>query len=117
MLVKFKAFWNWRYTCILFLILACLLGCWNCLRANKRSYDYTSTSQQIKSSQELTERAGTENKSAREAVSAAQSRNAEAAAINERVTKQLNDCSELINDIRADNKRAKQLLDEIIGDH
>ena len=104
-----------RNVCILFFIFVCLWGCYNYFRATKNREDYNSINQQIEHSQELTGCARAENKSAREAISAAKDRADEATTINQQVTKQLDNCSELLSEIRADNRRAKQLLSEIIG--
>ena len=54
--------------------------------------------------------------SIRAAVESADERAAEAADINQRVTERLEGSQKLLDEIRADNQRAKQILDELIAD-
>ena len=73
--------------------------------------------QQIERAADLNGLAEQENQSAREAITRADERAAEAAGINQRVEKRLESSRQLIDEIRADNQRAKQILDELIADH
>lgn len=79
--------------------------------------DSASTTQQVERAADLNELARAENQSARAAVERADERAAEAADINQRVTEQLDGSKELLGQIRADNQRAKQILDELITGH
>ena len=76
--------------------------------------DSASAAQQIERAAELNGLAERENQSAREAVTRADQRAAEAADINQRVTERLEGSKELLGQIRADNQRAKHILDELI---
>ena len=90
-----------------------------CSRDNATSSagaDSASAAQQAQRITELNGLAERENQSAREAVTRADDRAAEAAGINQQVTERLADSKELIGQIRADNQRAKQILDELIAD-
>ena len=78
--------------------------------------DSASAAKQVTRITELNDLAERENQSAREAVTRADDRAAEAAGINQQVTERLADSKELIGQIRADNQRAKQILDELIAD-
>ena len=75
-----------------------------------------SATQQITRAAELNGLAERENQSARAAVERADERAAEAADINQRVTQRLEGSKELLGEIRADNQRAKLILDELIAD-
>ena len=83
-------------------------------RTTSAGADSASATQQAQRATELNELAERENQSAREAVTRADERAAEAAEINQRVTERLESSKELIGQIRADNQRAKQILDELI---
>ena len=78
--------------------------------------DSASATQQVERITDLNGLAERENQSAREAVTRADDRAAEAADLNQRVTEQLEESRQLVNEIQADNQRAKQLLDELIAD-
>ena len=83
-------------------------------RSTSTGADSTSAAQQAQRITELNELAGKENQSARAAVERADERAAEAGKINQRVTEQLEGSKELLGQIRADNQRAKLILDELI---
>ena len=78
--------------------------------------DSASATQQVERITDLNGLAERENQSAREAVSSADKRAERAADINQQVAERLADSKELIGQIRADNQRAKQILDELIAD-
>lgn len=69
---------------------------------------------QVKRAAELNELARAENKSAGAAVERAADDAQRAAEFNQRVQEQLADSKMLLSEIRADNQRAKQILDELI---
>ena len=89
-------------------------GCGRTDNAAGTGADGASTAQQVSRITELNELAERENQSARAAVSSADERAAEAADLNHRVTERFEVSKELLGQIRADNQRAKQLLDELI---
>ena len=76
--------------------------------------DSASAAQQAQRITELNDLARAENQSARDAVTRADQRAAEAADLNQRVTERLESSQELLGQIRADNQRAKLILDELI---
>ena len=78
--------------------------------------DSPSATQQIERAAELNGLAERENQSARDAVTRADERAAEAADINQRVTERLEGSRQLLDEIRTDNQRAKLILDELIAD-
>lgn len=92
-------------------------GCSRDSATSSTGADSPSATQQIERAAELNGLAERENQSARDAVTRADERAAEAADLNQRVTERLNDSKELLGQIRADNQRAKQILDELIADH
>ena len=92
-------------------------GCSRDSATSSTGADGASATQQIERATELNDLARAENRSARDAVGRADERAAEAAEINQRVAQRLNDSKELLGQIRADNQRAKQILDELIADH
>ena len=92
-------------------------GCSRDSATSSTGADGASATQQIERATELNDIARAENQSARDAVERADERAAEAAEINQRVAQRLNDSKELLGQIRADNQRAKQILDELIADH
>lgn len=83
-------------------------------RSASAGADSASAAQQVERAAELNELAERENQSAREAVERADERAERAGEINQRVTEQLKGSKELLGQIRADNQRAKQILDELI---
>lgn len=90
-----------------------------CSRDNATSSagaDSASAAQQAQRITELNGLAERENQSAREAVTRADERAAEAADINQRVTERLEGSRQLLDEIRTDNQRAKLILDELIAD-
>ena len=84
-------------------------------RSTGTGADSTSTAQQAQGITELNELARTENQSARAAVTRADERAERAGEINQRVTERLKGSKELLGQIRADNQRAKLILDELIA--
>ncbi|MEE0329463.1 MAG: hypothetical protein UDN34_10260 [Phascolarctobacterium succinatutens] len=101
--------------CILFLVFSLLCRYYDNRRDSAKAGDDISISEQINRSEELVDRAGEENRSAQHHVDNAQRRAEEAGAINKRAEIQLTECAELVESIRADNCRAKQLLEDIIS--
>lgn len=75
----------------------------------------TSTSQQAQRAAELNELARAENKFAGAAVERAADDAQRAAEFNQRAQEQLADSKKLLSEIRADNRRAKQIIDELIA--
>ena len=73
-----------------------------------------STTQQIKRAAELNQQAGTAVKSAARAVGRAEQHADRAEQLNQSAQEGIDDCQNLIEQIRADNRRAKQILDELI---
>lgn len=73
--------------------------------------------QQITRAEKLNQQAGAAVKSAAGAVERAEQRAESAAAANQAAQAGVNDCQKLIGELKADNRRAKQLLDELIGEH
>ena len=92
-------------------------GCSRDSATGSTGADSTSATQQVERAADLNERARAENQSAREAVERADQRAAEAADLNQRVTERLESSRQLIDEIRADNKKAKQIIDELIAGH
>ena len=84
-------------------------------RSTRAGTDSASAAQQAQRITELNDLARAENKSARDAAERADERAAEAGTINQRVTERLEGSKELLGQIRADNQRAKQVLDELIA--
>ena len=74
-----------------------------------------STVEQAARAAELNELARAENKSAGAAVDRADERAGEAAEINQRAQAELARSKELLEQVRADNQRAKQILGELIA--
>lgn len=73
--------------------------------------------QQVNRAAELNQQAGAAVKSAAGAVERAEQRAESAAAANQSAQTRVSDCQKLIGELKADNQRAKQLLDELIGEH
>lgn len=94
-----------------------LLYCQSGRSSSSKGADSASATQQAQRITDLNGLAERENQSAREAVTRADERAAEAAEINQRVTGRLESSRQLLDEIRADNQRAKQILDELIADH
>ena len=72
-------------------------------------------SEQVNRAAELNELARAENKSAGAAVERAADDAQRAAEFNQRAQEQLADSKKLLSEIRADNRRAKQIIDELIA--
>ena len=77
----------------------------------------TSTAQQAQRAASLNGLAGQENRRAGESIERADEHAERAAEHNRRAQAELGDCQRLTQQIRADNQRAKRLLDELIGEH
>lgn len=77
----------------------------------------TSTTQQIERAAELNQQAGAEVRTAAGAVERAEQHAERAAELNQSAQTRVSDCQKLIGELKADNRRAKQLLDELIGEH
>lgn len=76
-----------------------------------------STTQQVERAAELNQQAGAAVKSAAGAVERAEQYAERAAELNQSAQTRVSDCQKLIGELKADNRRAKQLLDELIGEH
>lgn len=70
--------------------------------------------QQVNRAAELNQQAGAAVKSAAGAVERAEQRAESAAAANQSAQAGVNDCQKLVDELRQDNRRAKQILDELI---
>ena len=73
--------------------------------------------QQVNRAAELNQQAGAAVKSAAGAVERAEQHAERAAELNQSAQTRVSDCQKLIGELKADNRRAKQLLDELIGEH
>ena len=73
--------------------------------------------QQVNRAAELNQQAGAAVKSAAGAVERAEQHAERAAEFNQSAQTRVSDCQKLIGELKADNRRAKQLLDELIGEH
>lgn len=71
--------------------------------------------QQVNRAAELNQQAGAAIKSAAGAVERAEQRAESAAAANQSAQAGVNDCKKLVDELRSDNQRAKQILDELIS--
>lgn len=74
----------------------------------------TSTTQQIERAAELNQQAGAAVKSAAGAVGRAEQHADRAEQLNQSAQAGAADCQKLVSDIQADNRRAKQIIDELI---
>lgn len=74
----------------------------------------TSTSQQAQRAAELNEQAGTEVRAAAGAVERAEQHAERAEQLNQSAQAGIDDCQKLVSELKADNRRAKQILDELI---
>ena len=70
--------------------------------------------QQVNRAAELNQQAGAAIKSAAGAVERAEQRAESAAAANQSAQTGVNDCQKLVDELRSDNQRAKQIIDELI---
>lgn len=77
----------------------------------------TSTTQQAQRAAEYNKQAGAAVKSAAGAVGRAEQHADRATELNQSAQTGVSDCQKLVSDIQADNRRAKQLVDELIGEH
>lgn len=76
-----------------------------------------STTQQVERVKELNRQAGAEIGTAGDAVGRAEQRAESAAAANQSAQARAADCKKLVDELRTDNQRAKQIIDELIGEH
>ncbi len=104
--------------------LLCVIGCVSsggCGRtdaeADTARGNCTSTTQQIERVKELNRQAGAEIGTAGDAVGRAEQHAERAAELNQSAQTRVGDCQKLVSELKADNRRAKQLLDELIGEH
>lgn len=79
--------------------------------------DSDGTTQQVERAEELNRQAGAEIGTAGDAVGRAEQHAERAAELNQSAQTRVSDCQKLIGELKADNRRAKQLLDELIGEH
>lgn len=77
----------------------------------------TSTTQQAQRAAEYNKQAGATVKSAAGAVGRAEQHADRTEQLNQSAQTRVSDCQKLVSDIQADNRRAKQLVDELIGEH
>ena len=76
-----------------------------------------STTQQVERAKELNRQAGAEIGTAGDAVGRAEQQVERAAELNQSAQTGVSDCKKFVGELKADNRRAKQLLDELIGEH
>lgn len=76
-----------------------------------------STTQQVERVKELNRQAGAEIGTAGDAVGRAEQHAERAAELNQSAQTRVGDCQKLVSELKADNRRAKQLLDELVGEH
>ena len=93
--------------CILLLVFALLWANYGADRATEKSAGGNGADAEITRATELNQQAGAENKSAQQAIERAEERvdNAQAG---------IDDCETILAELRADNQRAKCIIDEII---
>lgn len=93
--------------CIVLLIFALLRANYRADRDTQNPTDNNSTTIEINRATELNQQAGAQNKSVQQAVERAEVRvnNAQVG---------INDCETILTELRTDNQRAKQIIDEII---
>lgn len=77
----------------------------------------TSTAQQAQRAAEYNKQAGAAIESAAGAVGRAEQHAERATELNQSAQTGVSNCQKLVRDIQADNRRAKRLLDELIGEH
>lgn len=75
------------------------------------------TAEQVNRAAELNELAGAEVDAAAGAVGRAEQHAERAAELNQSAQAGTADSKELVEQLKADNRRAKQLIDELIGEH
>ena len=75
-----------------------------------------STTQQVERAEELNRQAGAEIGTAGDAVGRAEQHAERAAGLNRQAQTGVSDSKKLVEQIRSDNQRAKQIIDELIGD-
>ena len=73
--------------------------------------------EQVNRAAELNQQAGAAVKSAAGAVGRAEQHADRAEQLNQSAQEGIDDCQNLIEQIRADNRRAKQIIDELIAGH
>lgn len=73
--------------------------------------------QQVNRAAEFNQQAGAAVKSAAGAVGRAEQHADRAEQLNQSAQAGVNHCQKLVEQTRADNKRAKQIIDELIGEH
>lgn len=74
-----------------------------------------STTQQVERVKELNRQAGAEIGTAGDAVGRAEQHAERAAELNQSAQTRVGDCQKLVSELKADNRRAKQLIDELIS--
>lgn len=94
--------------------LICLTGLMLSGGCSRTGGDGGGTAQQIDRAAELNRQAGAEVKAAAGAVGRAEQHAEQAAELNQSAQAGVSDCKKLVEQIRADNRRAKRILDELI---
>lgn len=79
--------------------------------------DSERTAQQINRAADLNRQAGAEVDTAAGAVGRAEQHAEQAAELNQAAQTRAADSKELVEQLKADNRRAKRILDELIGEH
>ena len=77
----------------------------------------TSAAEQAQRAAEYNQQAGAEVRAAAGAVGRAEQHADQTAALNRQAQTGVSECQKLIDELRADNRRAKQIVDELIADH
>lgn len=77
----------------------------------------TSAAEQAQRVAEYNQQAGAEVRAAAGAAGRAEQHADQTAALNRQAQTGVSECQKLIDELRADNRRAKQIVDELIADH
>ena len=88
-----------------------------CLRGAGANTDGAGAAQQISRAAEYSKQTRAAVKSAAGAVGRAEQHADRAEQLNQSAQAGVSDCQKLVSDIQTDNRRAKQLVDELIGEH
>lgn len=111
---KIKSLFSLHNIFILFLALSILWLCYDARRESKDRTDDNNTTKQINELENHIGKSERENQSAQQSTESAIERAEQAAADNQRIKDGLKSSQQLIDEIRTDNQRAEQLIDEIV---
>lgn len=101
---------------ITYICYACILGLFLYLlcSGSRTAQDGSSFNGEVNNAEGLVEQARTENKSAQHSIEQAEGRVEQAEQSNEATQAGLDECAKILDEIRNDNSRAKQIVDGII---